>query len=74
MAEKGCIWWDWNTIVAISLFTSVNTRLQLLSKKLWARSTRLPDILINCSYQLNEADKLFISIFSKKWQNTDGLH
>ena len=32
MAEKGCIWWDWDAVVAISVFTSVNTRLQLLSK------------------------------------------
>ena len=28
---------------------------------------------MNCSYQFNEADELFISIFSKKWRNTDGL-
>ena len=29
------IWRDWDTMVAISLFTSVNTRLQLLSKNVW---------------------------------------
>ena len=36
MVEKGRIWRDGNAIVAISLFTSANTRLQLLNKKLWA--------------------------------------
>ena len=34
MVEKGHVWRDWDVIVVVSLFTSVNTRLHLLSWKL----------------------------------------
>ena len=61
MVEKGCIWRDWDTIVAISLFISVNTRLQSLSKKIagYDHHKTFPRMLMNCLYQFNEAGKHF---------------
>ena len=50
MAEIGRIWRDWDAIMAISIFTFVNTKLQLLSKTLWAMihktSTHLNEVLL----------------------------
>ena len=49
MAEIGRIWRDWDAIMAISIFTFVNTKLQLLSKTLWAMihktSTHVNEVL-----------------------------
>ena len=50
MAEKGRIWQDMDVIVVVSLFTSVNIRLHLLSKKLCAMVhktfTRVNELLL----------------------------
>ena len=71
---------DWDTvIVAINLFTSVNTKLQIIHCDLWAiihRTSTQTDwrgAHVNELLPPIEAGKLFISIFSKKWRNTGGL-
>ena len=65
MVEKGCIWQDWDVIVVVSLFTSVNTRLHLLSKKLWAMIHKTFTHVNELLYRFSEADNFLFQFFHK---------
>ena len=64
--KDGFIWRDWDAIVAISLFTSVNTRLQLLSKNVWAMIHRTSTHVNGLLLPVRWSPQTFYLIFFKK--------
>ena len=66
MAEKGHIWQNWDTKVAIHLFTPVNTRLHFLSKTLWAMIYKTSTYIIELLSLLQLSQQTFYFNFSKR--------